>query len=137
MELNQTIAEVETAKARAVLPASVPRGTAVLQAGRLGVLVLALERGDSDALRHCLQDAIAEPARAPLYPGYPEARAAALEAGALGVVVSGAGPTVVALAPRMNARPVAHALEAGYASLGIGAKSHVSEVDPQGARVIA
>jgi hypothetical protein len=49
-----------------------------------------------------------EPARAALYPGYVEARAAALAAGALGVAVSGAGPTVLAIvfAPLYRRTPI-------------------------------
>ena len=42
-------------------------------------------------------DRIAEPRRIPLYPGFPRAREAALAAGAFGVAVSGAGPTLLAV----------------------------------------
>ena len=55
-------------------------------------------------------DRIAEPARMSLYPGYVEARAAALEAGAAGVAVSGAGPTLVAVGGgRLGGRGPGHA----------------------------
>jgi homoserine kinase len=128
--------EVATAEARRVLPAEVPRADAVGQAARLALLVLGLERGDADLVRRAIWDRIAEPRRAPLYPGYPPARTAALEAGALGVAVSGAGPTLVAVALR-EARPaVAKALVEGYAKAGINARSYVAEVDVTGARVV-
>ena len=128
--------EVATAEARRVLPADVPRADAVGQAARLALLVLGLERGDADLVRRSIWDRIAEPRRAPLYPGYPQARTAALEAGALGVAVSGAGPTLIALVLR-DARPaVAKALVEGYAKAGISARSHVAEVDTAGARVV-
>jgi homoserine kinase len=128
--------EVATAEARRVLPGEVPRADAVGQAARLALLVLGLERGDADLVRRAIWDRIAEPRRAPLYPGYPQARTAGLEAGALGVAVSGAGPTLVALAPR-KARPVvAAALVEGYARAGINARAHVAEVDAAGARVV-
>jgi len=79
----------------------VPRGDAVRQASSLAGLVLGLERGDGDLLRVATCDHIAEPARIPLYPGYTDAREAALAAGAFGVAVSGAGPTALARpAPR-------------------------------------
>jgi len=128
--------EVATAEARRVLPADVPRADAVGQAARLALLVLGLERGDADLVRRAMWDRIAEPRRAPLYPGYPQARTAGLEAGALGVVVSGAGPTLVALAPRAAREAVAEALVAGYAKAGIDARAHVAEVDAAGARVV-
>jgi len=129
--------EVATAEARKVLPAEVTRAEAVGQAARLALLVLGLERGDADLVRRAMWDRIAEPRRAPLYPGYPQARTAGLEAGALGVAVSGAGPTLVALAPRAARTAVAAALVAGYAKAGIVARTHVAEVDSAGARVVA
>jgi len=128
--------EVATAEARRVLPAEVPRADAVGQAARLALLVLGLERGDADLVRRAIWDRIAEPRRAPLYPGYPPARTAALEAGALGVAVSGAGPTLVAVVLREARQAVAKALVEGYAKAGINARSHVAEVDATGARVV-
>jgi len=128
--------EVPTAEARRVLPADVALADAVGQAARLALLVLGLERGDGDLIRRAMWDRIAEPRRAPLYPGYPKARTAALEAGALGVAVSGAGPTLVALVPREARQAVAAALVDGYAKAGIAARAHVAEVDAAGARVV-
>jgi homoserine kinase len=129
--------EVATAEARKVLPADVPRADAVGQAARLAILVLGLERGDADLVRRAIWDRIAEPRRAPLYPGYPQARTAGLEAGALGVAVSGAGPTLVALALRPAREAVATALVEGYAKAGISARAHVAQVDAVGARLVA
>ena len=81
-------------------------------------------------------DRIAEPGRTPLYPGYPEAREAALEAGAWGVAVSGAGPTLVALASEEQAASVGEAAARAYDALGGEASTvHVAGVDAQGARL--
>ena len=66
-----------------------------------------------------------------------QARAAAFEAGALGVAVSGAGPTVVALALEGAVASVAQALEAAYRRLGLEAHAHPARVDHQGARVLS
>jgi homoserine kinase len=128
--------QVETAQARAVLPREVDRATAVTQAARLAGLVLGFERGESDLIRRNMHDAIAEPARAALYPGYAEAAAAALDAGALGVAVSGAGPTVVAIVPMPSATKVAEAMVRGYRSVGIEAVSHPAQIDRAGARIL-
>jgi homoserine kinase len=81
-------------------------------------------------------DRIAEPVRQSLYPGYLEARAAAFDAGAWGVAVSGAGPTILALAHWGVAKAVGHAMEAAYRRLGMSAVAHAAEVDRPGARVI-
>ena len=128
---------VETVRARAVLPDAVPRGEAVGQAARLAGLVAGLDRGDADLIRRSMVDGIAEPARMALYPGYPEARAAGLEAGAVGVAVSGAGPTVVAVVTAGSAERVGAALRAAYGRLGIPALVHAAEVDGLGARVVS
>jgi homoserine kinase len=128
--------QVETAAARAVLPAGVARADAVLQSARLGALVLGLERAEGELIRGAMVDLIAEPARRHLYPGFAEAQAAGLAAGAFGVVVSGAGPTVIAVAPAAAAEGIAAALEAAYRGLGIGATAHCAQADDYGARIV-
>jgi homoserine kinase len=126
---------VETSRARAVLPGTVTRGDAVAQAAALAGLVLGLERGDGALLRAAIKDRIAEPRRIPLYPGYERARQAANEAGALGVAVSGAGPTLLALAPAGAEEAIAGAIVAAYAAAGFDAAVRVSAVDDRGARI--
>ncbi len=128
--------QVETAAARAVLPKSVSRAEAILQSARLGALVLGLERAEAELIRGTMEDVIAEPARRHLYPGFPEARKGALGAGAFGVVVSGAGPTLIAIALRAAAERVAEALEAAYRALGIAAIAHCAQADDRGARFV-
>ncbi len=127
---------VKTSKARAVLPVGVPRAEAVAQAARLGALLLALERGDGPLLTLAMEDRIAEPARARLYPGYPKAKEAALAAGAVGVAVSGAGPTLVGVAPRGREAAVALAVVEAYRAAGFEAEARTADVDVMGARVL-
>jgi len=128
---------VETSRARAVLPAQIPRADAVAQAARLAGLVTGLERGDAGLIGPSMIDAIAEPAREALYPGYAVARAAGLDAGALGIAISGAGPTVVAIVRRAESDRVCAALVAAYERLGIAATAHAADVDGLGARVVS
>lgn len=125
--------EVATSKARALLPVVVTRPEAVAQAAALAGLVVGLERGDGALIAASMVDRIAEPGRVPLYPGYREAREAALEAGAWGVAVSGAGPTLVALASEESAAGVGEAAAAAYGARK--ARVHVAEVDGEGARI--
>jgi homoserine kinase len=127
---------VRTADARAVLPASISRQDTVAQAASLAGLVLGLERGDGELLRAAISDRVAEPARLPLYPGFVRAREAALAAGAFGVAVSGAGPTLLAVADAACAESVARAVSEAYAREGIAtAATHVAGVDDRGARL--
>jgi homoserine kinase len=128
--------QVATAQARALLPVVVERSEAVAQAAHLASLVVALERGDLELLRTAIVDRIAEPGRIPLYPGYAEAREAALAAGAVGVAVSGAGPTLLALCTEDSARAVGEAAAHGYDGLGEPPRVHVARVDAEGARIL-
>ena len=128
--------EVATLKARALLPVAVSRPEAVAQAASLAGLVVGLERGDGDLIAASMVDRIAEPGRTPLYPGYGEAREAALAAGAWGVAVSGAGPTLVALASTDTAAAVGEAAARAYDTPGREpAAVHVAGVDSEGARL--
>ena len=127
---------LRTADARAVLPAVVERAVALHQAAQVAAIVAALASGDLALLGRAIDDRIAEPARAPLIPGFREAKAAALAAGALGASISGAGPTAFALAGDVAcARAVAVAMEGAFASQGIESHVRVCEVDRAGARV--
>ena len=111
------------------------RADAIGQASALAGLILGLERGDVALLREAICDRIAEPFRIPLYPGYEGARAAALAGGACGVAVSGAGPTLLALAPAGSEQQVGAAVVAAYERAGFTARLHLAAVDDQGARL--
>jgi homoserine kinase len=127
---------LRTADARAVLPAMIERGVALHQAAQVGAIVAALASGDLALLGRAIDDRIAEPARAPLIPGFRQAKAAALAAGALGASISGAGPTTFALVgDRACAQAVAVAMEAAFAAQAITSSVRVCEVDRVGARV--
>ena len=129
--------QLRTAHSRTVLPEEIPRDMALHQAAQVGALVAALALGDLALLGRSIDDRIAEPVRAPLLPGFAEAKAAALAAGALGSSISGSGPTAFALTrgPAAGER-VAAAMVRGYLSRGIHSESRVAQVDRIGARLI-
>jgi homoserine kinase len=88
--------ELSTAEARAVLPSEVPRADAVHTAARAALLVAALGAGDPDLLAEALDDRLHEPYRAPLVPLLAAVRERLPTVpGALGVTISGAGPSVL------------------------------------------
>ena len=129
--------EMRTADARAVLPASVDRATALAQLANVAALVGALATANYPLLRRAVEDRIAEPVRAPLLPGFREAKAAALEAGAFGSSISGSGPTAFALARGDHAaHEIAGAMSRAYVALGIACSVRVARVDHEGARVV-
>jgi homoserine kinase len=128
---------LRTRDARAVLPHDVPLSVALTQAAQVAAMVAALATDDYGLLGRALEDGIAEPARTPLLPGFREAKAAALRAGALGASISGAGPTAFALVRGETiAQAVAAAMDAAYRSVGVVPQVRVAQVDRQGAREI-
>lgn len=127
---------LRTADARAALPLQVPLGLALAQAANVAAMVAALLQGDLALLGRALDDAIAEPARAPLLPGFRAAKAAARAAGALGASISGAGPTAFALVDDpVTGQAVAAAMAAAYREAGVPAEARVAEIDRAGVRV--
>ncbi len=127
---------MRTAEARAVLPREVSRGVALHQAAHVAAMVAALALDDYELLARSVDDRIAEPARAGLLPGFAEAKAAALGAGALGSSISGSGPTVFALARgRESADRIAAAMAAAYRAGGAGCRVRAGPVDRVGATV--
>ena len=91
---------LSTAKARAALPAQVSREDAVFNVGRAVLLIEALTAGDLDILPVALEDRLHQPHRRALVADYGAAEEICLEAGAKGVALSGAGPTLIALYDR-------------------------------------
>jgi homoserine kinase len=125
---------LRTADARAVLPTSVPRATLIAQMANVAAMVAAFANGDLDLLGRAVDDRIAEPARAPLLPGFAEAKRAAIGAGALGGSISGAGPTSFYFASTdASAERIADAVRASYAAAGIGCDVRVARVALRGA----
>jgi homoserine kinase len=127
--------ELSTAEARRVLPADYSRADAIFNAAHLGLLVRALATGDRDWLRCALQDKIHQPYRQSLIQGYEAVQQAALNAGACGMVISGAGPTLLALTDATNAEAVEKAMAAAWMEFGVKADVRAIGLDTQGALV--
>jgi len=88
---------LETAKARAALPTSIPFKDAAANAGRAALTAAAFLSGEYGKLSEGCRDRLHEPYRAPLIPGFEAIVRTAREAGALAVFLSGAGPTIMAI----------------------------------------
>ena len=131
--------EIETSKARMLLGTTVPISDAVKQWANLGALVHGLHRGDYALIGRALEDAIAEPRRAPLVPGLSVIKRAASDAGALGCSLSGSGPSLFALCPSPDVAPrVAEAMAAAVRTyIGGEPRIFVSPVGQPGARVLS
>jgi homoserine kinase len=125
-----------TLDARRALPDQVSRADVIHQIGNAGAMVAACYTGDVALFGRAIDDRIAEPARAPLLPGFLAAKRAALDAGAYGVSISGAGPSAFAVvSDDLIAHAVATAMRDAYVAAGIECATRVTRVDPEGAIV--
>jgi homoserine kinase len=130
-----TEVELSTAEMRAALPKQIPFADASFSSARAALLVGALLTGTHGHLGAALQDRLHQPYRGPHIPGYAELRAAAGTAGAHGLVISGSGPTLLALSPVENADAVREALADTWAGLGVASTCQVLPIDLRGAHL--
>ena len=95
----------KTSLARRLVPVKIETGNAVLNVGRASAITLGFARGDLDLIGSGMEDAIAEPHRERLVPGYRAVKMIALAEHASGVAISGAGPSVVAFVDKTKHDP--------------------------------
>jgi homoserine kinase len=123
-----------TAEARAVLPAAVPRADAVFNVQRVALLLASLQAGRPAALRAALDDRLHQPYREKLFPWMRGVTTAAIAAGALGCVLSGAGPSLLAVVDDDgDGGRVARALEEALRRAGVAGAARALAVDTEGA----
>ncbi|MEK4514372.1 homoserine kinase [Paenibacillus sp. FSL H8-0122] len=96
--------ELETVKAREALPAEVTVSDAVHNISHTSLLTAALAAGRLDLIGTAMQDRLHQPYRAPLVPGMEKLLAEAPGHGALGIALSGAGPTLLCMVDRSEQR---------------------------------
>ena len=128
---------IATRDARACLPEALPLADAVRQTAHLGAFIAGCYRNDLALIGRSLRDLIVEPHRASLVPGFADVQAAAMDAGALGCSLSGAGPTLFAWCPDADANAVRAAMKAAFAAHDVPTEAWVSRLPEQGARVVA
>jgi homoserine kinase len=124
---------LSTAMSRRALPRAVNLKVVTHQLAQVAAMVAACYLDDLALFGRSIDDRIAEPARAPLIPGFVDAKRAAREAGALGASISGSGPTAFAIVSDLErAERVAGAMQSAYARQGIAATTTITEIDLQG-----
>lgn len=138
-ELNAVIfvpqVRISTEDARRVLPEDVPIADAVHNMGRVGLLVAAMATNHPEYLTVATQDRLHQPYRQPLFPAMKVIFQAALDAGAMGVFLSGSGSTVLALT---NGREMTVAYEMAEAGRQANVEGNVRVTQPalRGAHLI-
>ncbi len=128
--------EIATRRARSILPETIPLADAVSNWANVAAFVAAVTRGDVADMGRALHDRVVEPVRARLIPGFDRVREAALRAGAAGCSISGAGPTLFALATADRANDVARAMQDAFTKHDLESRQFICGPDNRGARLI-
>jgi homoserine kinase len=125
---------LDTKVARQALPQAVPMHDAVFNLCSVGLLIGGLLSGAYVLLRAGMADRLHQPYRQPLIPGLADVIAAALDAGAYGAALSGAGPTAIALTSDHHDR-IGQAMTAAFGHHGISSTFRILHIDNAGTRV--
>jgi homoserine kinase len=124
---------VQTAEARAVLPAAYDRADVVFNSRRLAFLMHGLMTGDAESLRIGVEDRVHHPWRKGLIGPVDEAIAEANAAGAACAFISGSGSTLAAFVLDGDAAAVAQALAGPLREAGLTCETDVVQPAPVGA----
>lgn len=124
-----------TKDSRGALPDRVSRSDAVFNLSRAALWVAAATTGRLDVLRTATEDRLHQPYRSSLIPGLNDVFAEALSAGALGVALSGSGPSVVAFAVKEETRRIEAAMRAAFRRVGVTPRLYTLRPTARGARV--
>ena len=128
---------LETRRARAALQGSYELKEFVTQSTNLALVLAGCHAGDAGLVRAGLRDVLVEPRRAPLIVGFDAAKQAALDAGAMGASISGAGPSVFAWYETADAaQTAAPKVQAAFAAAGFTSQSWVTPLNSPGAHLL-
>lgn len=125
---------LSTSEARRVMPKVIPISDAVVNLGSLTLLLQGLRTGNGDLIADGMHDRLHEPYRWGLIQGGRQVRQAALDAGAWGCVISGAGPSLLALASADHAVAVSRAMVSAWEREGVASRAEVLRVQLSGSR---
>jgi homoserine kinase len=128
--------ELSTREAREVLPTEYSRSDAIFNISRMGLLIRALETNNPAWLKTALADKLHQPYRQKLITGYQQVEQAAIAAGAYGLVISGAGPTLLALASPKRVEQVVKSMTAAWNNMDIQSQVRSLAINRSGAEFI-
>ena len=123
---------LSTSEARRVMPKNVPISDAVTNMGALTLLLNGLKTGDSELIKEGMFDKLHEPYRWKLIKGGLEVKEAALEAGALGCAISGAGPSILALCKNENGKVISQAMVKAWEKAGVASRAPFLNIQTSG-----
>ncbi|MFT4923598.1 MAG: homoserine kinase [Haloarculaceae archaeon] len=119
---------VSTRDARQVVPEGATMAQMVETVGNGATLTTGMHRDDPDLVGAGMYDSVVTPARAELIDGYDAVREEALAAGATGVTISGAGPTVIAACHEGDRREVGVAMLDAFDAHDVEAQVYMTQI---------
>lgn len=126
---------ISTKEARAALPETVTMKDAIFNLSRSSMLVAALMKGNPHFMRHTFDDTLHQPYREKLIPGMRDVFRAGKNEGALGVVISGSGPCLIAYTLGRE-REIGEAMVEAFRQNGVTAKAITFDIDRRGAHIM-
>ncbi len=127
--------ELNTRDSRNVLPENIPLQDAAKQWSHLGSLIVGFCMQNTALIGRSLKDHIIETHRGPLIPGFDAVKNAALDAGALGCSIAGAGPSLFAMSDSpQTARKVGEAMRSAFKTKGYPCNIIQSKISKTGCR---
>ena len=123
---------LSTSEARRVMPKTVPVSDAVMNLGALTLLLHGLRTGRSDLITDGMHDRLHEPYRWKLIKGGPTVCQAAIEAGAFGCAISGAGPSILALCKEDKGKAISQAMVRAWESEGVASRAPLLSLQTTG-----
>jgi homoserine kinase len=127
---------LSTRAAREILNRSIDLSDVIWQSANLAGFLTGCFTSDLRLIRESLEDVIIEPQRKVLIPGFEAVKQGAMQNGALGCSISGAGPTVFAWCEAERAESIRDAMIAGFRAQRLESDAWISTLDPQGARIV-
>ena len=107
----------KTKVSRSVIPSKINISDSILNLANAAAIVVGFMKKDSTLIGKSIIDVIVEPARQHMIPGFSKVKKNALNAGALGVTISGAGPSVIAFANKSsNLKKISSSMAKGFAT---------------------
>jgi homoserine kinase len=125
--------EIQTSKARRVLPKNIARAAAVENSANACAATAAFASQHYEKLRGTFTDHLHQPFRSRLIPFLPRVIAAAENAGALGAFLSGSGSTIAAVTLHAPEKIAGAMLRAARAP----ARAIITNADNRGARIFS
>jgi len=115
-----SVPKKKTEVSRGVLPQQVKLSDYVKNLSNASAITVGFIKKDVELIGHSIKDIIVEPARKHLIPGFDKVKTNALRAGALGVTISGAGPSVISFTSKSaDHNRICKAMKKGFASANI------------------